>query len=166
MSRILLSFSAILCYLAVACGSSDEPTPTPIVIDSAPDQVVGFGISSDFSNDSTVFVITDPGGIFRSRDAGATLERVNEGLTDGDVKQIAVSPVFSEDRTAFVTTARKGVFRSTDSGDSWTPVNDGIERRSVAGIAISPDFGTDQTCLLYTSPSPRDGLLYRMPSSA
>ena len=23
-----------------------------------------------------------------------------------------------------------------------------------------------QTCLLYTSPSPRDGLLYRMPSSA
>ena len=24
----------------------------------------------------------------------------------------------------------------------------------------------DLTCLLYTSPSPRDGLLYRMPSSA
>ena len=26
--------------------------------------------------------------------------------------------------------------------------------------------GTDKTCLLYTSPSPRDGLLSRMPSSA
>ena len=25
---------------------------------------------------------------------------------------------------------------------------------------------TNRTCLLYTSPSPRDGLLYRMPSSA
>ena len=28
------------------------------------------------------------------------------------------------------------------------------------------DFGSDKTCLLYTSPSPRDGLLSRMPSSA
>ena len=30
-----------------------------------------------------------------------------------------------------------------------------------------PDFGTQyRSCLLYTSPSPRDGLLSRMPSSA
>ena len=27
-------------------------------------------------------------------------------------------------------------------------------------------YGTDKACLLYTSPSPRDGLLSRMPSSA
>ena len=29
-----------------------------------------------------------------------------------------------------------------------------------------PDFDTPEPCLLYTSPSPRDGLLSRMPSSA
>ena len=28
------------------------------------------------------------------------------------------------------------------------------------------EFETDSSCLLYTSPSPRDGLLSRMPSSA
>ena len=28
------------------------------------------------------------------------------------------------------------------------------------------DYWYDYTCLLYTSPSPRDGLLSRMPSSA
>ena len=28
------------------------------------------------------------------------------------------------------------------------------------------DFGKQYICLLYTSPSPRDGLLSRMPSSA
>ena len=28
------------------------------------------------------------------------------------------------------------------------------------------EFGTGKSCLLYTSPSPRDGLLSRMPSSA
>ena len=34
---------------------------------------------------------------------------------------------------------------------------------------IGADWGVDvpiKTCLLYTSPSPRDGLLSRMPSSA
>ena len=30
----------------------------------------------------------------------------------------------------------------------------------------SPSILPNNTCLLYTSPSPRDGLLYRMPSSA
>ena len=36
-------------------------------------------------------------------------------------------------------------------------------------ISIDPAMSgwtTDKRCLLYTSPSPRDGLLYRMPSSA
>ena len=31
---------------------------------------------------------------------------------------------------------------------------------------IPPDFTLKKVCLLYTSPSPRDGLLSRMPSSA
>ena len=33
-------------------------------------------------------------------------------------------------------------------------------------IAIDPSSAYEYTCLLYTSPSPRDGLLCRMPSSA
>ena len=39
---------------------------------------------------------------------------------------------------------------------------------SYAGIITAPAFTTpgNLTCLLYTSPSPRDGLLSRMPSSA
>ena len=32
--------------------------------------------------------------------------------------------------------------------------------------AYENQIGTDSCCLLYTSPSPRDGLLSRMPSSA
>ena len=34
------------------------------------------------------------------------------------------------------------------------------------GVRQEDDRGRDDTCLLYTSPSPRDGLLSRMPSSA
>ena len=33
-------------------------------------------------------------------------------------------------------------------------------------FALNVDYDTYNTCLLYTSPSPRDGLLSRMPSSA
>ena len=32
--------------------------------------------------------------------------------------------------------------------------------------AAGASIGSDRSCLLYTSPSPRDGLLSRMPSSA
>ena len=38
--------------------------------------------------------------------------------------------------------------------------------RAVPGGQDALLFGWLQTCLLYTSPSPRDGLLSRMPSSA
>ena len=36
----------------------------------------------------------------------------------------------------------------------------------ICPAASSTPFPHDQCCLLYTSPSPRDGLLSRMPSSA
>ena len=36
----------------------------------------------------------------------------------------------------------------------------------VTGIVQEFQFGMNWSCLLYTSPSPRDGLLSRMPSSA
>ena len=38
-------------------------------------------------------------------------------------------------------------------------------QRAIAELVLSVDTSTE-TCLLYTSPSPRDGLLSRMPSSA
>ena len=49
---------------------------------------------------------------------------------------------------------------------------DWMEQEQERGITITSAAttcfwqGMDKTCLLYTSPSPRDGLLSRMPSSA
>ena len=40
----------------------------------------------------------------------------------------------------------------------------GVEKINLVGLAT--DFCVNYSCLLYTSPSPRDGLLSRMPSSA
>ena len=54
-----------------------------------------------------------------------------------------------------------GPASSADEAGEVQIVEDLINK-GVAGIAISPS----NACLLYTSPSPRDGLLSRMPSSA
>ena len=51
-------------------------------------------------------------------------------------------------------------------------VEDLIAEMDAAGVEcatlVQPNgtYGLDNICLLYTSPSPRDGLLSRMPSSA
>ena len=37
---------------------------------------------------------------------------------------------------------------------------------AAGGVALMPTAQAAAPCLLYTSPSPRDGLLSRMPSSA
>ena len=56
---------------------------------------------------------------------------------------------------------------NTSTAKEFTITNGGNSTLTVSGITIS---GSDPTqfkvCLLYTSPSPRDGLLSRMPSSA
>ena len=59
-----------------------------------------------------------------------------------------------------------------DNGSDRTPTNNGIPldgNNPVNAIGVSAqnaDLVFAGTCLLYTSPSPRDGLLSRMPSSA
>src|SRR5665647_3685596 len=65
-----------------------------------------------------------------------------------------------------------GEYKSLDAAAAWAA--DGLVPRTVRALKREfPDLGviTDvaldpYTCLLYTSPSPRDGLLSRMPSSA
>ena len=44
----------------------------------------------------------------------------------------------------------------------------GIVKENIAAVKALLEIDSDNTdvCLLYTSPSPRDGLLSRMPSSA
>ena len=50
---------------------------------------------------------------------------------------------------------------------SYTVTQDAVDAGGVSNtFTVEYDNVTYQSCLLYTSPSPRDGLLSRMPSSA
>ena len=86
---------------------------------------------------------------------------------DGDVAQVATiaqavgTPVvFESGNTAYIdsaydSNAQKVVIAYQDIGNS-----------SYGTAVVGTVDPNAQTCLLYTSPSPRDGLLSRMPSSA
>ena len=62
------------------------------------------------------------------------------------------------------------------SGSSVIPVGDHVvsvtgaeltrTKTGASQVMVTVENNDGQTCLLYTSPSPRDGLLSRMPSSA
>ena len=69
------------------------------------------------------------------------------------------TPVLGEDDFPLVGTYTENQVCKGDGSDS------GVSRVKITGRDIDSVFGLC-TCLLYTSPSPRDGLLSRMPSSA
>ena len=79
-------------------------------------------------------------------------DNLNSGLRDNEVRSLAEGP----DGAIWVGTTAGGLHRLV--GDRLEPFDQGIEHRTINALLLS--------CLLYTSPSPRDGLLSRMPSSA
>ena len=107
---------------------------------------------------------------------GSTVS-VDSGTTAADIKT-----ALSITNTSFLDVYPVGsIYMSVDStfdpettfGGSWSRIAQG---RMLVGLddASTPDtdfdtaekFGGFKTCLLYTSPSPRDGNVSRMPSSA
>ena len=56
-------------------------------------------------------------------------------------------------------TEEKKIWKLEDTTDEWKKENLEIIQKRLTGWQL-------ESCLLYTSPSPRDGLLSRMPSSA
>ena len=57
-------------------------------------------------------------------------------------------------------------FRVTKSGTAQSDANYDSASKSIASDTSFGNSALSEDCLLYTSPSPRDGLLSRMPSSA
>ena len=53
--------------------------------------------------------------------------------------------------------------RAQDAAEASRPYS---ERFNSVLASLAASVGSSEGCLLYTSPSPRDGLLSRMPSSA
>ena len=80
---------------------------------------------------SNIFAGTDS-GVFLSTNDGTNWTAVNSGLTNTNVRALAVI-----DSNIFAGTWGDGVFRFSNSGTSWTSVNSGLRDREVTSLAVS-----------------------------
>ena len=67
-----------------------------------------------------ILYVTNRKGVARSQDGGETWEYRNEGLTNLNIRALAISPLDAD--LLFVGTNGKGLFRSRNSGLSWESV--------------------------------------------
>jgi len=123
------------------------------------DAVVAVVTSPDFSADRTLFALvrrlmvlrrdsTSPNdGIYRSRDAGRSWQRVSRGL-ESHQENLAISPRFERDRTVYAS-GYHGLWRSQNAGETWQRLEIDGQHRAVArgGFAVSP-FAADHRELL------------------
>jgi hypothetical protein len=86
----------------------------------------------DPTDPSTMYVGVEEGGVFRSRDRGASFEPLNKGIYP-DVHAIAVDP--ADSRRLYATTGR-GFYRSENAGASWKLAADGLNRRYVVPLLV------------------------------
>src|SRR5438874_119588 len=84
------------------------------------------------ANGSTVFAGTQGGGVFRSTDHGDSWAQANAGLTDTNVRALAVTP----EGHVFAGTF-SGVFRSMDNGSTWTQVNNGLDYPFIDALTVN-----------------------------
>ena len=63
-------------------------------------------LAIDPAHPATMYAVTGPRGVFRSTDAGATWHPFNSGLTDPDIKTLALDPT---GRNLYAGTTDEGV---------------------------------------------------------
>lgn len=90
-------------------------------------------ISFDPRDPAVVYIGVEEGGIFRSRDRGASFESLNEGLYD-DIHTVRVDP--HDSRRLYATTGR-GFYLSDNDGASWRYVAQGVTRRYTVPLFVA-----------------------------
>ena len=118
----------------------------------------------------------------KATDLPAALENINGNVLDDAILKKLVDPdvyyEFARCRATGVAMDRYSANELAKSIREWaqskgcigyshwfSPIRGPIHGENLETF-VGVDFETDRLCLLYTSPSPRDGLLSRMPSSA
>ncbi|MGA8642269.1 WD40/YVTN/BNR-like repeat-containing protein [Candidatus Binatus sp.] len=93
-------------------------------------------IAFDPHEPSTMYVGVEEGGVFRSRNEGATFETLNDGLYE-DIHTVAVD---SRDSRRLYATTGGGFYLSNNAGKSWEQVTRGLNRTYTIPLLVSaPD---------------------------
>ena len=94
-------------------------------------------IAFDPHDPRTMYVGVEEGGVFRTRNSGASFESLNSGLY-ADVHTVAVDPV---DSNRLYATTGRGFYVSKNAGGSWRHVRDGMNRTYTVPLLVQPERG-------------------------
>jgi Sortilin, neurotensin receptor 3, len=130
--------AAASCARTVSSVAPEAPADPPVSM-PGPDGGWVAALAVDPTSDALYAATFVGGGVWRSTDGAATWRPADTGLTDLDVRDVAVDPV---DGSVFLGTQTAGVFRSTDGGKSWHSDGRGEPPPSAFALAVSPDGET------------------------
>lgn len=94
--------------------------------------------SLSFGENNQVFLGTDIGGIYLSKDGGGHWESINHGLENHDITTPVISDITSPD-ILFVGT-RGGLYKSNDGSNTWRNIREGLP--TVKKYALSGSIGS------------------------
>jgi photosystem II stability/assembly factor-like uncharacterized protein len=78
-------------------------------------------------------------GVLRSLDGGVTWQPASAGMTNLDVRSLAVSPV---DAGIVLAGTNGGAFRTTDGASHWVAVSGTLPADAIDGVAFDPSGAT------------------------
>ena len=106
----------------------------------------GLGILAlviDPSNPSTLYAgqMGNAGnGVYQSNDGGGNWQQFNNGLTNPDIRAIALDPKIP---AALLAGSNYGLFKTTDGGQNWSNASTGLTNFTIMSLAVDP--GTPAT---------------------
>lgn len=128
-----VSWLAISPDLTGGPGSGNQVYGTITTIDVAP------------SNTSYIYVGTDDGNVWITRDGGGEWTNISAGLPDRWVTRVAVDPY--DENIAYVTLSgyrwdsyQPHILKTVDAGESWTDISGDLPEAPVNDIIIDPDY--------------------------
>ena len=101
---------------------------------------VVLGVTIDPVDPRTIFVVAHGGGVFRSKNGGASWLVVNDGLPNRRV--FSLLPV-SRHRIRLYLGTDQGVFFSDNEGTTWRSLSRSLKERNIRSFAIDPQSSTN-----------------------
>jgi photosystem II stability/assembly factor-like uncharacterized protein len=112
------------------------------------DAVLSMALSPAFTTDHTMFAGTESSGLWRSRDAGKSWQRLCEAVLDESVDQVVLAPNYPEDPRIVILCGGR-LYLSPNDGASAQPWRDSsLSDRTVTAICAPKGFDEDAPVLV------------------
>ena len=92
-------------------------------------------VAAAASDPDVAYLAGDSSGVFKSEDGGKTWRIASSGLTNFDVRSLAVSPANAQ---IVLAGTDVGAFRSADGGASWAPLGAPVPADTIDAVVFDP----------------------------